>query len=281
MSSISPTRGPCVLVFDSGLGGLTVFARIAEARPDAALVYVADDVAFPYGALGERDVVARVMAVMESVIARHAPDLVVIACSTASTLVLGPLRERYPTLPFVGTVPAIKPAAAASKSRLVSVLATPGTVARDYTQALVREHAGDCEVALVGSARLAALAEQFMRGLPIDPREIAQEIAPCFIERQGRRTDFVVLACTHYPLLREHLERLAPWPVEYIDPAPAIARRVDALLGPAGGPPLVDMHPAAFFTSGLDPGAALRSALLKFGLVAAPMDAGALQTGRP
>src|ERR1700691_1899520 len=99
MSNSCLTRGPRVLVFASGLGGLTVFERIAEARPDAALVYVADDAAFPYGALGERDVVARVTAVMENLIARHAPDLVVIACSTASTLVLGPLRERHPTLP--------------------------------------------------------------------------------------------------------------------------------------------------------------------------------------
>src|SRR5208282_5059165 len=116
-------------------------------------------------------------------------------CSTASTLVLEPLRQRYRALPFVGTVPAIKPAAAASKSRLVSVLATPGTVARDYTQALVREYAGDCEVALVGSARLASHAEEFIKGVAVDEAEIAREIAPCFIERRGRRTDLVVLAC--------------------------------------------------------------------------------------
>ena len=280
MSSSRPMRGPRVLVFDSGLGGLTVFERIAEARPDAALVYVADDAAFPYGALGEPYVVARVTAVMENLIPRHAPDLVVIACSTASTLVLGPLRERYPTLPFVGTVPAIKPAAAASKSRLVSVLATPGTVARDYTQALVREHAGDCEVTLVGSARLAALAERSMRGLPIDQEEIAREIAPCFIEKHGRRTDLVVLACTHYPLLREHLVRLAPWPVDYVDPAPAIARRVDALLGPACAAPTARPPALAFFTSGFEPEAALRDALLKFGLVAAPTKVAALQFDR-
>jgi len=273
-------RGPRVLVFDSGLGGLTVLARIAEARPDAAIVYAADDAAFPYGALGEREVVGRVLSVMENLIPRHAPDLVVIACSTASTLVLEPLRQRYRALPFVGTVPAIKPAAAASKSRLVSVLATPGTVARDYTQALVREYAGDCEVALVGSARLASLAEEFIKGVAVDEAEIAREIAPCFIERRGQRTDLVVLACTHYPLLREHFARLAPWPVDYIDPAPAIARRVDALLGPVSAPAPTGARALAIFTSGREPGAALRAALLGFGLVAAPSDAGAFQFGR-
>ena len=124
---------PRILVFDSGLGGLTVFAPVAETRPDADLVYVADDAYFPYGELAEVALVGRVTGLMRELVARWRPDLVVIACNTASTLVLGPLRARFPELPFVGTVPAIKPAALASRSRLVSVLATPGTVARDYT----------------------------------------------------------------------------------------------------------------------------------------------------
>ena len=272
-------RGPRVLVFDSGLGGLTVFAEIAKARPDASFVYVADDAAFPYGALGEQALIARVVAVMAHLIERHAPDLVVIACNTASTLVLGPLRARYPSLSFVGTVPAIKPAAAASSSRLVSVLATPGTVARDYTHALVREYAGDCEVTLMGSARLAGLAEDWMKGLPVDEVEIAREIAPCFVESQGRRTDFIVLACTHYPLLRDQFARLAPWPVEYVDPAPAIARRVDALLGPAPAASAFVEAPAVF-TSGIAPEATLREALRKFGLIAAAADGAAFAFSR-
>jgi glutamate racemase len=260
--------GPRLLVFDSGLGGLTVLAQIAKARPDAAIVYAADDAAFPYGALSERQVVDRVVAVMERLIGAYAPDLVVIACSTASTLVLEPLRRRYPALPFVGTVPAIKPAAAASTSRLISVLATPGTAARDYTQALVRQYAADCQVTLVGSARLAQLAEDYMNGRPADEAAIAREIAPCFIEANGRRTDLVVLACTHYPFLLHHLARLAPWPVHYIDPAPAIARRVDALLGPAAPGAASGAFAPAIFTSGAAPGAALEGALAKFGLVA-------------
>ena len=122
---------------------------------------------------------------MGELVAELRPDLVVIACNTASTLVLAPLREKFPELPFVGTVPAIKPAALASRCRLVSVLATPGTVARDYTRALVREFAGDCEVTLVGSARLAGLAERSLRGEPVDDAEIAAEIAPG-LRRAGR-----------------------------------------------------------------------------------------------
>ena len=197
------------LVFDSGLGGLTVFARIAEARPDLELVYAADDAFFPYGALGEAALVERVGAVMDDLIARTAPDVVVIACNTASTLVLPPLRAAYPQLPFVGTVPAIKPAAEASKSRMISVLATPGTVARDYTRALVRDFAAGCEVTLVGAPNLAGLAERRLRGEPVADADVAREIAACFVARAGRRTDQVVLACTHFPLLDQSFR--APW----------------------------------------------------------------------
>jgi glutamate racemase len=259
------SAAPRILVFDSGLGGLTVFAPIAAARPDAELVYVADDAFFPYGELSERALVARVVSLMGELVARFAPDLVVIACNTASTLVLAPLREAFPELPFVGTVPAIKPAALASRSRLISVLATPGTVARDYTHGLIREFAGDCEVTLVGSRRLAALAERSLRGEPVADAEIVAEIAPCFVEAHGRRTDQIVLACTHFPLLVERLGALAPWPVAFVDPAPAIARRVEALIGPAGaGRPA--RAPLALFTSGRAAAPALRKALATRGL---------------
>ena len=226
------TRVPTILVFDSGLGGLTVQREIARVRPDARFVYCADDAAFPYGGRDEADVIARVLAVMERLIAAHRPDCVVIACNTASTLVMPHLRRHF-SLPFIGTVPAIKPACEQSVSRLVSVLATPGTVARDYTRALIAEFGHGCDVTLVGSVHLASLAEAVMRGDPADELAIAAEIAPCFVETDGRRTDTIVLACTHYPLLVETYRRLAPFPVTWIDPAPAIARRVVQLLGPA------------------------------------------------
>ena len=266
MSGDAPQTAARVLVFDSGLGGLTVYREIAKARPDAVLIYAADDAAFPYGPMGEAALAARVLEVMEQLVADHAPDLVVIACNTASTLVLARLRARLPHIPFVGTVPAIKPAAAASRSRLVSLLATPGTIARDYTTALVREHANDCAVTLVGSARLAGLAEAGMRGETIADADIGKEMAPCFVETQGRRTDQIVLACTHFPLLRKDFERLAPWPVAFTDPAPAIARRVDALLGPLKDRRAPDELAPAIFTSGRAPAPALREALKGFGL---------------
>jgi len=266
------TRPPKILVFDSGLGGLTVYREIVKLRPNADFVYCADDAGFPYGAWKEPELVARVMKVMEGLVADHAPDMIVIACNTASTLVLPYLRVHWPAIPFVGTVPAIKPAAERSRSRLISVLATPGTVARDYTQNLIAQFAGDCAVTLCGSKHLARLAESHMHGEPISDDDVAREIAPCFVEKDGRRTDAVVLACTHYPLLLETFLRLAPWPVEWIDPALAIARRAETLLAEKFEPdaPREDSLPRrAVFTSNRRPERALAAALGRFGLTAA------------
>jgi glutamate racemase len=227
---------PTILVFDTGLGGLTVLREIVPVRPDAHYVYVADDAFFPYGHHGEDQIIARVVPLIGQLISAHSPDLVVIACNTASTLVMSHLRSEY-KLPFVGTVPAIKPACASSRTKRVSVLGTKGTVKREYTKALIRDFAQGCEVTLVGSGELASLAEAAFSGVEVGDREISAELLPCFVgdgEDHSARTDTIVLACTHYPLLMERLVALAPWPVDWIDPAPAIARRVADLLGPPG-----------------------------------------------
>jgi len=266
MSSISASgpASPIILVFDSGLGGLTVYRDVVKARPDARFIYAADDAFFPYGRQDEPALVTRVLNVMDEWIAAHRPDLVVIACNTASTLVLPQLRARF-QVPFVGTVPAIKPACAGSKSKLVSVLGTEATVSREYTRALIRDFAQGCAVTLVGSPRLAELAEAALKGETVGDEAIAAELAPCFVEADGRRTDTVVLACTHYPLLLERLQTLAPWPVNFIDPAPAIARRVTALLGPAA-PDVMALPGRAIFSSGQAPSRALAAALHRLGL---------------
>ena len=193
---------PTILVFDSGLGGLTVLREIVAARPDAHYVYVADDAFFPYGHHSEDRIIARVVPLIGELIAAHTPDLVVIACNTASTLVMSHLRSEY-KLPFVGTVPAIKPACCGSKTKRVSVLGTKGTVKREYTKALIRDFAQGCEVTLVGSADLASLAEAALSGREVKrcrkswPNSRRVLSGPS--EAVSARTDTVVLACTHYP----------------------------------------------------------------------------------
>ena len=253
-----------ILIFDSGLGGLTVFREVAKARPDACYLYVADDAFFPYSGRDEAQLVARVGDLMAELIETHRPDLIVIACNTASTLVLPHLRTRF-SVPFVGTVPAIKPACARSRTKRVTVLGTQATVSREYTRALIRDFANGSDVALVGSAELAQFAEDELKGEPVPDELVAREIAPCFVDADGRRTDTIVLACTHYPLLLDRFERLARWPVTFMDPAPAIARRVVDLSGPAGNtkaPSSVQL----IFTSGRRPGDALAAALARLGI---------------
>jgi glutamate racemase len=257
-------HGP-VIVFDSGLGALTVLRAIESERSDLDLVLVADDAAFPYARLSDDALVSRVVTVLDRYIEKLAPSLVVIACNTASTLALPALRARF-KLPFVGTVPAIKPACAQSKTRRVSVLATAATVRRDYTHELIREFAGDCHVTLCGSEHLAEIAEAVLRGKDADDDLIHNEIASCFVD-DGARTDTVVLACTHYPLILDHLSRVAPWQVTWIDPAPAIARRASQILGPKPARPGGTVR--AFFTSGRPAPLELAASLARFGAVAA------------
>lgn len=239
-----------VLLFDSGIGGLTVLREARVLMPDRRFVYVADDAAFPYGAWEEPALNDHILKLFARLLDRYQPEISVIACNTASTLVIESLREAFPHHPFVGTVPAIKPAAERTRSGLVSVLATPGTVKRQYTRDLIRQWATKCHVRLVASDRLASLAETYMREGFVDENAVRDEITPCFIEREGARTDIVVLACTHYPFLANRMRKTAPWPVDWLDPAEAIARRALSLLAPLPVEPGAHTPDLAVFTSG-------------------------------
>ncbi|NDW06937.1 glutamate racemase [Jiella sp. 40Bstr34] len=240
-----------LLVFDSGIGGLTVLREARVLMPERRFVYVADDAAFPYGNWEEAALRERLVALFGGLIAEYHPLACVIACNTASTLALDALRAAYPEMTFVGTVPAIKPAAERTRSGLVSVLATPGTVKRQYTRDLIDQWATKCEVRLVGSFQLAALAEAYMRQGLVEEEAVRAEIAPCFVEKDGRRTDIVVLACTHYPFIVNRMRKMAPWPVDWLDPAEAIARRALSILPPIALDAPIERHvDAAVFTSG-------------------------------
>lgn len=238
-----------ILMFDSGIGGLTVLREARVLMPERRFVYVADDAAFPYGAWEEPALKARILDLFGGLLERFDPEISVIPCNTASTLVIDALRDAFPGHPFVGTVPAIKPAAERTRSGLVSVLATPGTVKRQYTRDLITQWAMKCHVRLVGSDRLAQMAETYMRDGFVDEQAVKDEIAPCFIEQDGHRTDIVVLACTHYPFLVNRMRKTAPWPVDWIDPAEAIARRALSLLNGSRGTRDMAGPDLAVFTS--------------------------------
>ena len=241
-----------ILCFDSGIGGLTVLREARVLMPEHRFVYVADDAGFPYGAWEEEALQAHIVGLFGGLIERFDPEISIIACNTASTIVIDDLRKAYPGHRFVGTVPAIKPAAERTRSGLVSVLGTPGTVQRQYTRDLIRNWASKCHVRLVGSAQLAALAEAYMREGFVDEEAVRSEIASCFVEHEDRRTDIVVLACTHYPFLVNRMRKTAPWPVDWLDPAEAIARRALSLLSASDVAVTrnMDLRDLAVFTSG-------------------------------
>ncbi|OLP43789.1 glutamate racemase [Rhizobium oryziradicis] len=252
-----------VLFFDSGIGGLTVLREARVLMPERSFIYVADDAAFPYGNWEEEPLKRRIVDLFVTLLAKYDPEAVIIACSTAFTLAGADLRATFPDMRFIGTVPAIKPAAERTRSGHISVLATPGTVKRAYTRDLIQSFAGQCHVNLVGSQNLARLAEDYIRGDVKPDAEFLHEIAPCFVSEDGAQTDIIVLACTHYPFLANVFRRLAPWPVDWLDPAEAIARQARRLV------PLIDGRSTqpdfAVFTSG-DPGFATRRLMQGFGL---------------
>jgi len=260
------------LFFDSGIGGLSVLREARVLMPDWRFVYVADDEAFPYGAWEEEALREHITKLFAVLLAQYRPALCVIACNTASTLAIDHLRKVFPDETFVGTVPAIKPAAERTRSGLVSVLATPGTVKRQYTRELIRQYAQKCHVRLVGSDNLAAMAETYMRGAMVDEEAVRNEIAPCFMEEDGRRTDIVVLACTHYPFLVNRFRKMAPWPVDWIDTSEAIARRAASLAENMQTSPVRPDEPdLAVFTSG-QPVPELDRLMQGFGLAPVTLD---------
>lgn len=258
-----------VLIFDSGLGGLTVLREARYLLPYETLLYVADDAAFPIGRWPEADLTARILWLFSELIATYEPKAVVIACNTAFTLAGEALRKAFPEVPFVGTVPAVKPAAERTASGLISVLATPGTVRRTYTRSLIDSFASQCHVRLVGSDILAEFAERHMRGEVVSDEALGAEISGCFLEQDGRRTDIVVLACTHYPFLANRFRKIAPWPVDWLDPAEAIARQLVRVLGEnTASRPLANPDRALFTSNSQDPG--LVRLLAGFGLALEP-----------
>ncbi|TZG24658.1 glutamate racemase [Sphingomonas montanisoli] len=214
-----------ILMFDSGVGGLSVLAPTRALLPQASYVYVADNGGFPYGTKTEAEIAARVPALLGRLVERYRPRLVVIACNTASTIALAAVRAAL-DVPVVGTVPAIKPAAEQSKARVIGVLGTDATVRQPYVDDLSQRFAADCTVLRHGSARLVELAEAKLRGDSGDLQEYRAVLGGLTDHPGGDRMDIAVLACTHFPLVADELAAAAPHPITFVDGGPGIARRV-------------------------------------------------------
>ena len=213
-----------LLLFDSGVGGLSVLGPVRAALPQAPILYVADNAGFPYGTKSEAEIAARVPALLGRLAERYDPRLIVIACNTASTIALTGVRAAL-DLPIVGTVPAIKPAAERSRTRVIGVLGTDATVRQPYVDDLSARFAADCTVLRHGSAALVELAEATLRGEDTADEAYARVLAGLLDQPGGERMDTVVLACTHFPLVQDRLQAVAPRPLAFVDGAEGIARR--------------------------------------------------------
>ena len=214
-----------ILFFDSGIGGLSIVTPARVAVPDARFVYVADSAGFPYGTKSEAEIATRVPALLGRLAERYRPRLIVIACNTASTIALATVRAAL-DVAVVGTVPAIKPAAEASRTRTFAVLGTPATVRQAYVDDLAARFAADCRVIRHGSADLVVLAEAKLRGEAVDPAAVRAAIAPMLAADGAEAIDTVVLACTHFPLLADELRAAIGRPIGFVDGGPGIARRI-------------------------------------------------------
>lgn len=227
----TPPNTSSILIFDSGIGGLSIVDEISKALPNRQLIYVADNRLYPYGTLSEDLLLTRAKSLFPVLETTYQPALIIVACNSASTLILEDVRA-ITKAPIIGVVPAIKPAAESSRSGHIGLLATKGTITRTYTQELIDQFAQRHTVTKVGSDVLVAQAENKVYGKVVDVDAIRRELTP-FTEKATDQPsmDTVILGCTHFPLIKEEISSILGPSVTLIDSGEAIARRTIHILG--------------------------------------------------
>lgn len=214
-----------ILIFDSGVGGLTVLAELRKLLPQAPVIYAADLAGLPYGEKSEAEVAARVSGLLGRLAERYRPRLITIACNTASTIALGMVRDVL-HVPIVGTVPAIKPAALQTRSGVIGLLGTSATIRQKYVDDLEAQFAQGKRLIRHACPELVAAAEAKLRGEAPDPAVIRAAAEGLRSQPRGEEIDTVVLACTHFPLLQEELRAALGDDVAFVHGAEGIARRI-------------------------------------------------------
>jgi len=217
-----------VLIFDSGVGGLSIFDEVVQKTANVDCFYLFDDAYFPYGELADDFLIKRLTALLLSFVKKQHIDLIIIACNTASTIALSALRSHF-SIPVVGVVPAIKPAAQLTNNGIIGLLATPGTIKRNYTSLLINEFADDKKVLKIGSTELVKLAEEKLQGCKLDIKRLQKILAPWLVLEN--KPDTLVLGCTHFPLLKTEIAACFKNNIQLVDSGKAIANRVKQLLG--------------------------------------------------
>lgn len=259
-----------ILLFDSGVGGLTVYDALRDVLPDAPVIYAADLAGLPYGSKTETQIATRVAGLLGRMAERYQPRLACIACNTASTIALGMVRDVL-EIPVVGTVPAIKPAAALTRTGTIGLVGTEATIRQAYVDDLEAKFAGGKRLLRVAAPGLVEAAEAKLRGRGVDPALIADVHARLMAMEGAAQLDTLVLACTHFPLLADELAAAFGPHVAQVDGAQGIARRIAHLLeGQSFAPPGPNRPLNRFIVTGPIAGAAgLETALCARGFSAA------------
>ncbi|MES1926619.1 glutamate racemase [Salinisphaera sp. T31B1] len=259
-----PISAP-LLVFDSGVGGLSILAHIRRQLPKLPVVYAMDTAGYPYGERDDADLRARIPDVLARLTDRYRPRMVVVACNTASTIALDAVRQRL-SVPVVGTVPAIKTAAERTASRVVGILGTAATVRQRYTDDLARRFASGCRVVRHGAPALVEYVEARLAGRGYDTHAPLMALAGLLEQPDGERIDTVVLACTHFPLVRSPLEAACPRPLAFVDSGRGIAARVAALIGDCPAMEAPRRPDVVVTTADIEPLNDVRPLLARYGL---------------
>jgi glutamate racemase len=252
-----------ILLFDSGVGGLTVLAELRKLLPDAPVIYAADTAGLPYGEKTEAEIAARVAGLLGRLAERYSPRLITIACNTASTIALGMVRDVL-HVPIVGTVPAIKPAAVLTRTGTIGLLGTAATIRQGYVDRLAAEFAAEKRLIRHACPELVAAADDKLRGAAVDPAVFVAAAGGLRSQPGGEDIDTVVLACTHFPLLEAELCAAMGDNVAFVDGAQGIARRIEFL---TRDQPFARQHPDfALFTGDAAHFGQLAPALGRYGL---------------
>ncbi|AKR49085.1 MULTISPECIES: glutamate racemase [Acetobacter] len=236
-----------ILAFDSGIGGLGIVRAIQALAPDICIDYLADTAIFPYGEQDDDFLIERIVSLLSQAIRRLQPQVVVVACNTASTLALEALRAAWPDMPFVGCVPPIRWAARITQTKVIGLLATRATVRRPYLSRLHTLYAPECTLIAHAAPGLAGCAELTFRGQDVSDSTLLREIEGLFVHPDSNRLDVVGLGCTHYTFVLDRLRALSPPGLTWLDPAPAVAQHTCNLL--AYLPQKTHAHPCAWFTA--------------------------------
>jgi glutamate racemase len=247
-----------ILIFDSGVGGLTVYDALRARLPQAPVIYAADLAGLPYGNKSEVQIATRVAGLLGRMAERYQPRLACIACNTASTIALGMVRDVL-EIPIVGTVPAIKPAAALTRTGIIGLIGTEATIRQAYVDRLEAEFANGTKLLRIAAPDFVGLAEAKLRGEVISLAPIRAIRERLLALAGGQPIDTLVLACTHFPLLAEEMHEVFGKEIQLVDGADGIARRIVDLLE---GQVLESHGPNRFIVTGqLEQAAGLEEAL--------------------